>query len=135
MTADQKICANTGSFTASRDIEGNPVHPETVKRFLSPEIYTDKSHVRLITLWVLFPATQVHGALSLHVENPLMTGDDVFETEVMGRPCKDFPVESEDAFLSVNVSSGSMTTSTIGTSTSIRMLPLTDLRRCRMTPH
>ena len=28
---------------------------------------------------------QVHGALSLHVDDLLMTGDDVFEKEIMGR--------------------------------------------------
>ena len=37
---------------------------------------------------------QVHGALSLH--DLLMTGDDVFEKEVMGRLRKDFQVGSED---------------------------------------
>ena len=39
---------------------------------------------------------QVHGALSLHVDGLLMTGDDVFEKEIMGRLCKDFQVGSED---------------------------------------
>ena len=33
---------------------------------------------------------QVHGALSLHVDDLLMTGDDVFEKEIMGRLRKDF---------------------------------------------
>ena len=39
---------------------------------------------------------QVHGALSLHVGDLLMTGDDVFEKEIMGRLHKDFQVGSED---------------------------------------
>ena len=39
---------------------------------------------------------QVHGALSLHVDDLLMTGDDVFEKEIMGRLRKDFQVVSED---------------------------------------
>ena len=39
---------------------------------------------------------QVHGALSLHVDDLLMTGDDVFEKEIMGRLRKDFQVGSED---------------------------------------
>ena len=39
---------------------------------------------------------QVHGALSLHVEDFRMTGDDAFEKEIMGRPCKDLQVGSED---------------------------------------
>ena len=33
---------------------------------------------------------QVHGALSLHVDDLLMTGDDVFEKEIMGRLRKIF---------------------------------------------
>ena len=39
---------------------------------------------------------QVHGALSLHVDDLLMTGDDVFEKEIMGRLRKHFQVGSED---------------------------------------
>ena len=39
---------------------------------------------------------QVHGALSLHVDALLLTGDDVFEEEIMGRLRKDFQVGSED---------------------------------------
>ena len=39
---------------------------------------------------------QVHGALSLHVDDLLMTGDDVFEKEIMGRLLKDFQVGSDD---------------------------------------
>ena len=39
---------------------------------------------------------QVHGALSLHVDDLLLTGDDVFEKEIMGRLRKDFQVGSED---------------------------------------
>ena len=39
---------------------------------------------------------QVHGALSLHVDDLLMTGGDVFEKEIMGRLRKDFQVGSED---------------------------------------
>ena len=39
---------------------------------------------------------QAHGALSLHVHDLLMTGDDVFEKEIMGRLRKDFQVGSED---------------------------------------
>ena len=39
---------------------------------------------------------QVHGALSLHVDDLLMTGDDVFEKEIMRRLRKDFQVGSED---------------------------------------
>ena len=59
------------------------------------------SKEQLITLWILFPVTmpknrQVHGALSIHVDDLLMTGDDVFEKEIMGRLRKDFQVGSED---------------------------------------
>ena len=39
---------------------------------------------------------QVHGARSLHVDELLMTGDDVFEKEIMGRLRRDFQVGSED---------------------------------------
>ena len=39
---------------------------------------------------------QVHGALSLHVDDLLLTGDDVFKKEIMGRLRKDFQVGSED---------------------------------------
>ena len=39
---------------------------------------------------------QVHGALSLHVDDLLMTGDDVVEKEIMGRLRKDFQAGSED---------------------------------------
>ena len=39
---------------------------------------------------------QVHEALSLHVDDLLMTGGDVFEKEIMGRLRKDFQVGSED---------------------------------------
>ena len=39
---------------------------------------------------------QVHGAFSLHVDDLLMTGDDVFEKEIMGRLRKDVQVGSED---------------------------------------
>ena len=39
---------------------------------------------------------QVHGALSLHVDDLLMTGDDVFEKEIMGRLRQDFQLGSED---------------------------------------
>ena len=42
---------------------------------------------------------QAHGALSLHVYDLLMTGDDVFEKEIMGRLCKDFQVGSEDKMI------------------------------------
>ena len=38
---------------------------------------------------------QVHGALSLHADDLLMTGDDVFEKEIMGRLRKDFQAGSE----------------------------------------
>ena len=41
-------------------------------------------------------AKNQHGALSLHVDGLLMTGDDVFEKEIMGRLRKDFQVGSED---------------------------------------
>ena len=36
MTAEQKICANTGSFTVPRDIEGNPVFLGRVKGTFIP---------------------------------------------------------------------------------------------------
>ena len=39
---------------------------------------------------------QVHGAPSLHVDDLLMTGDDVFGKEIMGRLRKVFQVGSED---------------------------------------
>ena len=39
---------------------------------------------------------QVHGALSLHVDDLLMTGDGVLDKEIMGRLRKDFHVGSED---------------------------------------
>ena len=53
MTAEQKICANTGSFTVPRDIEGNPVFLGHVKgTFIPPprcgfshEKHTDQNHV------------------------------------------------------------------------------------------
>ena len=53
MTSDQKICANTGSFTVLRDIAGNPVLLGQVKRTFRPsnrcgfshQKYTDKDHV------------------------------------------------------------------------------------------
>ena len=53
MTAEQKICANTGSFTVPRDIEGNPVLLGRVKGTFSPsprcgfshQKYTDQNHV------------------------------------------------------------------------------------------
>ena len=53
MTAEQKICANTGSFTVPRDIEGNPVLLGRVKGTFNPsprcgfshQKYTDKNHV------------------------------------------------------------------------------------------
>ena len=53
MTSDQKICANTGSFTVPRDIEGNPVLLGQVKGTFKPsnrcgfshQKYTDKDHV------------------------------------------------------------------------------------------
>ena len=53
MTAEEKICANTGSFTVPRDIEGNPVLLGRVKGTFSPsprcgfshQKYTDQNHV------------------------------------------------------------------------------------------
>ena len=53
MTAEQKICANTGSFSVPRDIEGNPVLLGRVKGTFNPsprcgfshQKYTDKNHV------------------------------------------------------------------------------------------
>ena len=53
MTAEQKICANTGSFTVPRDIESNPVLLGRVKGTFSPsprcgfshQKYTDQNHV------------------------------------------------------------------------------------------
>ena len=39
---------------------------------------------------------QVHGAVSVHVDDLLMTGDDVFAKEIMGRLRTDFQVGSED---------------------------------------
>ena len=154
MTAEQKICANTGSFTVPRDIKGKPVKGtfKTSYRFrcgFSPQKYTDKNHVdrlcKNMTGYGLVPTRadpctyvyygkqrpkstpasdkkssnafdlegavgylmdpvsgndaknrQVHEALSLHVVDLPMTGDDVFEKEIMGRLRKDFQVGSED---------------------------------------
>ena len=53
MTSDQKICANTGSFTVPRDIEGNPVLVGSVQGTPKPpnrcgfsrKKHTDKNHV------------------------------------------------------------------------------------------
>ena len=53
MTAEPKICANTGSFTVPRDIEGNPVLLGRVKGTFNPsprcgfshQKYTDQNHV------------------------------------------------------------------------------------------
>ena len=53
MTAEQKICANTGSFTVLRDIEGNPVLFGRVKGTSNPsprcgfshQKHTDQNHV------------------------------------------------------------------------------------------
>ena len=53
MTAEQKIYANTGSFTVPRDIEGNPVLLGCVKGTFNPsprcgfshQKNTDKKHV------------------------------------------------------------------------------------------
>ena len=53
MTTEQKICANTGSFTVVRDIEGNPVLLGRVKGTFNPsnrcgfshQKYTDQNHV------------------------------------------------------------------------------------------
>ena len=54
MTAEQKICANTGSFTVPRNIEGNPVLLGRVKGTSNPsspgcgfshQKYTDQNHV------------------------------------------------------------------------------------------
>ena len=53
MTAEQKICSNTGSFTVPRDIEGNPVFLGRVKGTFKPshecgfshQQYKDKNHV------------------------------------------------------------------------------------------
>ena len=49
MTAEQKICANTGSFTVPRDIEGNPVFLGTFipspRCGFSHQKYTDQNHV------------------------------------------------------------------------------------------
>ena len=42
---------------------------------------------------------QVHGALSLHVDDLLMTGDDVFEKEIMGRLCKDSEDKNDCLFV------------------------------------
>ena len=39
---------------------------------------------------------QAHGALSLHVDDLLLTRDDVFEKEIVGRLRKDFQVGSGD---------------------------------------
>ena len=52
MTSDQKICANTGSFTVRRGIEGNPVFLGQVRGTFKPsnrcgfshQKYTDKDH-------------------------------------------------------------------------------------------
>ena len=53
------------------------------------------------TSWIQFPVTtaknrQVHGALSLHVDDLLLIVGDVFEKEILGRLRKDFQVGSED---------------------------------------
>ena len=53
MTAEQKICANTGSFTVPRDIKGNPVFLGRVKGTFTPspqcgfshQKHTDQNHV------------------------------------------------------------------------------------------
>ena len=52
MTAEQKICANTGFFTVPRDIEGNPVLGRVKGTFnpsprcgFSHQKYTDQNHV------------------------------------------------------------------------------------------
>ena len=63
---------------------------------------------------------QVHGALSLHVGDLLMTGDDVCDKEITGR-------------LRKHVQVGCVTTSTVGTSTSIRMLALMNFTRFHLT--
>ena len=44
MTAEQKICANTGSFTVPRDIEGNPVLLGRVKGTFKPSPRCGFSH-------------------------------------------------------------------------------------------
>ena len=44
MTAEQKICANTGSFTVPRDIEGNPVFLGHVKGIAPMRILSSKIH-------------------------------------------------------------------------------------------
>ena len=48
MTAEQKICANTGSSTVPRDIEGNPVKGTFIRSprcGFSHQKYTDQNHV------------------------------------------------------------------------------------------
>ena len=73
---------------------------------------------------------QVHGALSLHVDDLLMTGDDVFEKEIMGRLRKDFQVGSEDKkdgfFVGQRIPWKHESTFT-------RTLPLTNFRRLHST--
>ena len=76
---------------------------------------------------------QVRGALSLQVDDLLMTGDDVFEKEIMGRLRKDLgPKIRMVAFLWDNASNGSMT-STVGALMFTRTLPLTNFRRLYST--
>ena len=48
MTAEQKICANTGSFTVPRDIEGNPVLLGRVKGTFSPWPRCGFSHQKYV---------------------------------------------------------------------------------------
>ena len=74
---------------------------------------------------------QVHGALSLHVDDLLMTGDDVFEKEIMGRLRKDFQVGSEDKNDCLFV--GQRIQWKHGTSLPTRTLPLTNFRRSPLT--
>ena len=70
---------------------------------------------------------QVHGALSLHVDDLLMTSEGVFEKrkswDDLERIFRSVPKTRMLAFSWGNVSSGSVTTSMFGVSMSIRKLP------------
>ena len=48
MTAEQKICSNTGSLTVPRDIEGNPVFLGRVKGTFNP----------IAPMWIL--SSEIH---------------------------------------------------------------------------
>ena len=79
---------------------------------------------------------QVHGALSFHVDDLLMAGDDVFEKEIMGRLRADFQAGSEDEtdclFVGQRIQ-WKQDDKHAGTSMPIRTLPLTNFSRSPLT--